>query len=52
MNTWSSRLKILTFTLIMISAALPAAGQKILVPSLKSGGQSDTSTKGAASDAQ
>jgi polysaccharide export outer membrane protein len=43
MNIWSSNLKILTFTLILFSAALPAAGQKILVPNLKSGEQPATS---------
>jgi polysaccharide export outer membrane protein len=33
MNTWTSSLKILTFGLIMFSAALPAVGQKTPLPS-------------------
>jgi polysaccharide export outer membrane protein len=45
MNTWNLGLKILTFSLIVFSAALPAAGQKTLVPSLGSSGQPDTSNK-------
>lgn len=45
MNILSSNLKILTFTLVLLSAALPAAGQKILVPSLKSAAQSDSVDK-------
>jgi polysaccharide export outer membrane protein len=45
MNIRNSNLKILTFTLILFSAVLPAAGQKILVPSLMSGGQPDTIDK-------
>ena len=45
MKTWSLGSKILTFSLIMFSAALSAAGQKVLVPSLVSSGQPDTSNK-------
>jgi polysaccharide biosynthesis/export protein len=45
MNTWSSTLKILPFTLILFSAVLPAAGQKSLIPSAIGGGQPDTSNK-------
>jgi len=43
MNIWSSNLKIITFTLVLFSATLPAAGQKILVPTLKGSAQHDTS---------
>jgi polysaccharide export outer membrane protein len=42
MNTWSLRLRNLTFTLILFSAAIPAAGQKV-VPHTMAGGQSDVS---------
>jgi polysaccharide biosynthesis/export protein len=42
MNTWSSNLKIPTFGLILFSVALPAAGQKTLVPSPIAIGQPDT----------
>jgi polysaccharide biosynthesis/export protein len=45
MNTWSSTLKILAFTLILLSAVTPAAGQKVLVPSAIDGGQPDTNNK-------
>ena len=43
MNTKNSHLKILTFTLVLFSAALPAAGQKIPVPSLMASGQAEAS---------
>jgi polysaccharide export outer membrane protein len=43
MNTRNSTLKILTLTLTLFSAAFPAAGQKILVPTAIRGGQPDTS---------
>ena len=43
MKIWRANLKILTFTLILLSAALPAAGQKTLVPSILSDGQPDAS---------
>ena len=46
MNIWTSNLKILIATLILFSGVLPAAGQYKLVPSLKSGGPSDTNDKG------
>jgi polysaccharide export outer membrane protein len=42
MDTWNSNLKILTFSLIMFSAALPVAGQKSLVPSPGGIAQGDT----------
>jgi len=45
MKTWTSSLNILTFSLIMFFAALPAAGQKTLVPSIMSNGQPDASEK-------
>jgi len=45
MNMSGSSLKILTFTLIMISVACPAAGQKALVPSPASSGQTDTNAQ-------
>src|ERR1017187_5789701 len=45
MNISSSHVKILTFALVLFSAALPAAGQEVLVPCLKSGGQPDTNDK-------
>jgi polysaccharide export outer membrane protein len=38
-------MKILTFSLIMLSAAFPAAGQKTLAPRQVSNGQTDTSNK-------
>ena len=45
MNIWRLGLKILTFTLILFSAALPVAGQKNLVPGPISSGQPDTIDK-------
>jgi polysaccharide export outer membrane protein len=45
MNTRNSHLKILTFTLVLFFAALPASGQYKLVPSLKSAEQTDTNDK-------
>jgi polysaccharide export outer membrane protein len=43
MNTWRLGLMILIFSLMLFSAALPAAGQKVLVPSRVSNGQTDSS---------
>jgi polysaccharide export outer membrane protein len=45
MNNRNSTLKILTLTLILFSAAFPAAGQKSLVPSAIGGGEPDASNK-------
>jgi polysaccharide export outer membrane protein len=45
MNTQGSSLKVLTFSLILFFAALPVAGQKILVPNLMGSGQTDTRNK-------
>jgi polysaccharide export outer membrane protein len=45
MSIWSSSLKILTFSLILFSAAFPAAGQKVLVPMPLSSGQTNPSNK-------
>jgi polysaccharide export outer membrane protein len=45
MNTWRLGSKILTFSMIVFSAALPAAAQKVLVPSLVSNGQADANTQ-------
>ena len=45
MNIWSFNLKILAFSLIMLSAALPAAAQKNLVSSPISAGQTDSIDK-------
>lgn len=45
MKTWSLGTKILTFSLILFSAAFSAAGQKTSVPSLISSGQPDASDK-------
>jgi polysaccharide export outer membrane protein len=42
MYTRSLGLNTLTFSFILLSVALPAAGQKIIVPSPMSGGQTDT----------
>lgn len=43
MNSKNSHLTILTFTLVLFSAAIPAAGQKIPVPSLIASGQAEAS---------
>ena len=45
MNTWTSTLKILTFTLIVFFAALPTSGQKMLVPSPIGSGQPNSIDK-------
>ena len=42
MNTWSVSLRNLTFSLILFSAAIPAAGQKVVSNGM-AGGQSDVS---------
>ena len=47
MNTWRLTPKILTFSLILFSVALPASGQKALVPSPVSSGQPDINTQAA-----
>jgi polysaccharide biosynthesis/export protein len=44
MRSWNSNRKILSFTLILLSAALPVAGQQILVPTLKNSTQAGTQT--------
>ena len=45
MNMWISYLKILPFSLILLSAALPAAGQTNVVSSPRSAGQPDSIDK-------
>jgi polysaccharide export outer membrane protein len=47
MNTWSFGLRIVTYGVILLSAALPSSGQKILVPSAMGGGQPDGSGNAA-----
>lgn len=43
MNTKNSHLKLLTFALVLLTAAIPAAGQKVPAPSLMSSAQPGTS---------